>query len=199
LAHVFEPFFTTKEPGRGTGLGLSTVYGIVRQSGGHISVYSELGAGTTFKIYLPRLDEPAVPDATPAPTRATGGTETVLLVEDEEMVREMLQETLAGAGYRLLVAADANHALAQAAAHRGSIQLLLTDVVMPGGSGRELAERLSLARPGIRVLYVSGYTEEAIVRHGVLARDVAFLGKPFTPDELLARVRQLLDAAGPTR
>jgi PAS domain S-box-containing protein len=199
LAHVFEPFFTTKEPGRGTGLGLSTVYGIVRQSGGHISVYSEPGGGTTFKIYLPRLDEPAVPDATPAPTRAAGGTETVLLVEDEEMVREMLQETLAGAGYRLLVAADANHALARAAAHRGSIQLLLTDVVMPGGSGSELAERLSLVRPGIRVLYVSGYTEEAIVRHGVLARDVAFLGKPFTPDELLARVRQLLDAAGPTR
>jgi len=193
-AHLFEPFFTTKEVGKGTGLGLATVYGIVKQSGGYIWVYSEAGHGTTVKVYLPRV--PGVAEA-PAPAsepqQVRGGDETVLLVEDAAPVRTLARRSLEARGYRVLDAADGPSALELSTRHAGGIAILVTDVVMPGMSGRELAERLAPARPSMKVLYTSGYTDDAMVRQGVLNAGVAFLQKPFVPDTLARKVREVLD------
>jgi two-component system cell cycle sensor histidine kinase/response regulator CckA len=193
-ARVFEPFFTTKGKGRGMGLGLSTVYGIVKQSGGYVWVYSERGSGTTFKVYLPRVDAPA---EAPAPHREAGpltGTETILLAEDDEQLRPLTKGLLEKLGYTVLEAENAERALGVASAHAGPIHLLVADVVMPGPSGRELARRLARSRPDTRVLYVSGYTDDAIVRHGMLEPGLVFLQKPFTPTALGRKVREVLDA-----
>ena len=193
---LFEPFFTTKEPGKGTGLGLATVYGIVKQSGGYIWVYSEVDNGTTFKIYLPRVTEAPeallVPDIVAEPPR---GTETVLLVEDEDMVRSLARAALARRGYAVLEAANGREALAICERHREPIDLLVTDMIMPGMTGRDLALRVILLRPEIKVLYISGYTDRAIVHKGLLAPGFAFMEKPFTPDSLARKVRKVLDGA----
>ena len=194
-SRVFEPFFTTKDPGKGTGLGLATVYGIVKQSGGDIQLYSECGRGTSFKIYLPHVAEAAT---APGQTRATTGAvprgdETVLLVEDQPEVRDLAREILEASGYRVLEACDAQEAVLMAERHPGPIHLLLTDVIMPRQSGRALAERLRPLRPELQVLYMSGYTNEAIVRHGVLEPDTVFIQKPFTPAALGSKVRETLD------
>ena len=181
-AHIFEPFFTTKEQGKGTGLGLSTVYGIVKQSGGFIWVYSEPGLGSTFKIYLPLVEDAAesVPGSE-ARELPFGGSETILLVEDEEAVRALASRILQERGYRVLESASPDDALQIAEHHQEPIALLLTDVVLPKMSGRKIAEHLTLLRPSMKVLYMSGYTDDAIVRNGVLEANTAFLQKPFTP------------------
>jgi PAS domain S-box-containing protein len=192
-SRIFEPFFTTKEKGKGTGLGLSTVYGIVKQSGGYVMVHSEVGRGTTFNIYLPRADEPAEANsAAPASRTAVGGSETVLLVEDEESVRGLVRETLVSKGYRVLEAENGQSGLAVAAAHDGIIELVITDVVMPGMSGRELADQLVAIRPEVKVLYLSGYTEDTIVSEGTIESGKAFLQKPFTLQGLSRKVREVL-------
>jgi len=193
-ARIFEPFFTTKEKGKGTGLGLSTVYGIVKQSGGYVWVYSELGHGTTIKLYLPRVDAPAEPQAPPRETATLTGTETILLAEDDDILRPLTKGLLAKLGYTVLDAESAEQALAVAGARQGPIHLLVADVVMPGASGRELARRLAQSRPETRVLYVSGYTDDAIVHHGMLDPGLKFLQKPFTPAALARKVREVLDA-----
>jgi len=193
-AHLFEPFFTTKEQGKGTGLGLATVYGIVKQNGGHIWVYSEEGQGATFKIYLPRVREATQPlDQPQVDTELPRGNETILLVEDAVGVRELARRVLEELGYAVLVASNGQGALELAARHPDPIQLLLTDVVMPGISGRALAEQLQQIRPNLKVLFMSGYTDEAIARHGVLAPGVSLLQKPFTPTSLARKVREVLD------
>ena len=195
LSRLFEPFFTTKGPGKGTGLGLSTVYGIVQQSGGTIDAVSTVGQGSTFTVLLPRVE--AVPDGAPAvapPVAPAAGTETILLVEDEAALRAVARRSLEGQGYRILEASDGEMALALTAAHVDRIDLLVTDVVMPGMHGREVATRIVAQRPGIRVLYMSGYTNDAIVHLGVLDPGVAFLQKPFSPDALRRKVREVLDA-----
>jgi two-component system cell cycle sensor histidine kinase/response regulator CckA len=194
-SHLFEPFFTTKELGRGTGLGLATVYGIVKQGGGDIQVYSEEGVGTTFKVYLPRVEQ-AAPSVAPAPVtpEMPAGRETILLVEDDEGARDLTRRVLGGLGYTLLVTKDGQEALRLAAEYPDSIHLLLTDVVLPGMSGTALAEQLARSHPGLKTLYMSGYTDNAIAHHGVLAPGVAFLQKPFGPAQLARKVRAVLDA-----
>ena len=194
-ARIFEPFFTTKEKGRGTGLGLSTVYGIVKQSGGSVWVYSEQGKGSVFKVYFPQFEEDAeiartVLVETPVPR----GSETILLVEDEDVVRGLARKILEQAGYYVLDARGGDEAIRLCHELPGPIHLLLTDVVMPERSGKEIAECLAELRPSTRVLYMSGYTDDAIVHHGVLDSDVEFIQKPFTPVALARKVREVLDA-----
>jgi two-component system cell cycle sensor histidine kinase/response regulator CckA len=197
-SHLFEPFFTTKDTGKGTGLGLSTVYGIIKQSGGNIWAYSEPGLGTTFKIYLPRVEKAAKgykPRLKPKEVGAPGGTETILLVEDEESVRSMVSKILQSKGYTVLEARHGNEAIEASERYEGSINLMVTDVIMPQMSGRELAERLAPMRPEMHVLYMSGYPDNTIVQHGVLEPGTAFLQKPFTINALELKVREILDGA----
>ena len=191
-ARLFEPFFTTKEIGKGTGLGLATVYGIVKQSNGYIWVYSELGHGTSFKVYLPRVGDAAAATAETRPPFINGGTETILLAEDASGVRAVAQEILKRLGYTVLVANDGHAAIQLAGTRTDTIHLLVTDVIMPEMSGRQLADRLKEQRPGLKVLFVSGYTDDAIVRHGILEPGIAFLQKPFTPQTLARKVREVL-------
>jgi PAS domain S-box-containing protein len=191
--HIFEPFFTTKGQGKGTGLGLSTVYGIVKQSGGNVWVYSETDVGTTFKIYLPLIDEQVEePEADAPRAESAAGTETILLAEDEDMVRNLARECLEMHGYTVLAGANAEEALLISQQHEGPIHLLLTDVVMPRVSGKELADQLKQLRPDTRVLFMSGYTDQAIVHHGILDGDISFIAKPFTPDALVLKVVEVL-------
>ena len=196
-AQIFEPFFTTKEVGKGTGLGLATVYGIVKQSGGFIEVESELGQGASFKVYLPRVEEAmAVPEVgKSSPGTRPRGSETVLLVEDDESLRMLAREILTVQGYAVIEAASPRDALRIHQAHQGRIDLLLTDVVMPEMNGRQLADRLKAARPTMAVLFMSGYTGEALRAGGGVAEFTGqLLQKPFTPDGLTRRVREVLDA-----
>jgi two-component system, cell cycle sensor histidine kinase and response regulator CckA len=207
-AHLFEPFFTTKEEGKGQGLGLSAVYGIVKQSGGTIAVESEKGKGTTFKVFLPRLGKEATPAFTPAPAESLKGVETVLLVEDEEAVRTLVREILRMHGYHVLEARQGGEAILISQRHEGPIHMLLTDIVMANMSGKELAEHLKPLRPEMRVLFISGYSEEAVLngpggfkpafsgepgRENAPADVDAFLAKPFTPKTLATKVREVLD------
>lgn len=198
-SHIYEPFFTTKEQGKGTGLGLATVYGIVKQSGGYISVESEAGKGTTFRVFLPRMEDvPVTIELRPAaPARQPTGTETVLVVDDEENLRSLVRGVLEARGYRVLEAASGEEALARSEVHEGAIHLLLTDVVMPGMSGAELAARLGVLRPEIRVLYMSGYTKDRASVYGVRDTQYSYLAKPFTPQELESKVREVLNSASP--
>jgi CheY-like chemotaxis protein len=194
-AKIFEPFFTTKAPDKGTGLGLATVFGIVKQSGGHIEVYSEVDIGTTFKVYLPRhrqiteASEPQHEDVT-AP-----GTETILLAEDDEAVRTLARMILEGQGYKVLQARNGIEAIQVCEKYAEPIHLLITDVVMPNLNGRQTAEKLIELRREMKVLFLSGYTDDAIVRHGVLQANVPFLQKPFTANALALKVREVLDHA----
>ena len=192
-ARLFEPFFTTKAEGKGTGLGLSTVYGIVKQSGGNIWVYSEPGHGTTFRIYLPRIEEAAQavePDKAQEPSPR--GSETILLVEDEAGVRNLAKTILQTQGYTVLEAAQGEEALRLSGQHVGLIHLMVTDMVMPEMSGRELAERLKPLRPNMKILFVSGYTDKAMLHNGELDPGMAFLQKPFTLQTLARKVREVL-------
>jgi CheY-like chemotaxis protein len=195
LDRVFEPFFTTKAPGEGTGLGLSTVYGIVKQSGGHVAVYSEVGQGTTFRVYLPRAEGAGRP--APLPRKVMSdmprGEETILLVEDDPAVRLVAARILARQGYRVLEAPTPTAAEALVAAHPGAIDLIMTDLVLPGMNGRELGELLTTVEPRLRVLYMSGYTDDAVIRRGLLEPGMPFLSKPFTVEELARMVRNTLD------
>ena len=194
-AHIFEPFYTTKEKGKGTGLGLATVYGIVKQSGGYVWVYSEIGRGTTFKIYLPSVEEEVAPlEIRKAPASLPRGTETVLLVEDEEGVRELAKEYLESCGYKVLVAQNGQAAIDLVSKHSGPIDLIMTDIVMPGLSGSDLAKKVQSLRPDIRVVYMSGYTDQAIIHHGILSSDVLLLQKPFTMSTLAHKLREALSA-----
>ena len=192
LQHIFEPFFTTKDVGNGTGLGLATVHGIVKQSGGHVEASSTPGQGSLFRVLLPLVSEPGpAPDA-PQPERVAGGSETILLVEDEPAVATLTESLLRRMGYRVLMAHSANEAIAHAKGHAGTIDLLLSDVVMPGASGRDLVEALQPSRPDMKVLYMSGYPADAVVRHGIADGEAAFLQKPFTMASLGAKVREAL-------
>jgi CheY-like chemotaxis protein len=195
---IFEPFFTTKESGRGTGLGLSTVYGIVKQSGGYIQVYTEPGHGTTFHIYLPRVDEGVqeYPPGVAIQQHYFQGTETILLAEDDDTVRELIRDLLEIYGYTVLEAPNGGPALLLCERYEQPIHLLLTDVVMPEMGGPDLAARLAQLRPEMKVLYMSGYTDDVIVNRGVLAEGTAFIQKPFAPDVLARKVREVLDDTG---
>jgi len=195
LARIFEPFFTTKDVGKGSGLGLATVYGIVKQHKGWIEVQSELGRGTTFKIYLPLVDaEASVSAPAAAPPEPPRGTETVLLVEDAPQVRSVTRRVLERAGYVVLEASEGTVALQMAGRHVGPIHLLLTDLVMPGLGGRQIADELLRSRPETKVLFMSGYTDDAVLRRGQLKAGMAYIQKPFTPLTLAQKVRALLDA-----
>jgi two-component system cell cycle sensor histidine kinase/response regulator CckA len=195
VAHIFEPFYTTKESGRGTGLGLSTVYGIVKQSGGYIWVNSEPGKGTTFKVYLPRVAEPVEAKQDAVEISAAGnGSETILLVEDEEAVRGLASQILSANGYSVLAAKSTQEAEQLSEKYRGKIHLLLTDIIMPGTGGRELARRITAQHPRTRVLYMSGYTDNVLAQGGVLEAGLSFLQKPFTPGALVRKVRDVLDS-----
>ena len=199
-ARIFEPFFTTKEKGKGTGIGLSTVFGIVQQSGGHVWVYSEPGRGTTFKIYLPRVDAAVEEVRAIEPPATLRGSETILLAEDDDQVRAVALGILRKRGYRVIEARNAGEALRQSEKHAGTIHLLLSDVVMPEMSGPELGRRLASARPDMKVLCMSGYTDDSIVRHGVLEAGIAYLQKPLTADALTTKVREVLESSsGSTR
>jgi CheY-like chemotaxis protein len=191
--HIFEPFFTTKEKGKGTGLGLATVYGIVKQSGGNIWVYSEKGQGTTFKVYLPRVDAPLTETKREPVSLVANGDETVLVVEDEDAVRRLTERILLKSGYKVLAAANGGEAFLLCEKHHSKIDLLLTDVVMPQMGGRELADRLAKIKPGLRALYMSGYTDSAIEHHGVLEPGMRFIAKPFSAIDLTRKVREALD------
>jgi CheY-like chemotaxis protein len=199
-AHLFEPFFTTKERGEGTGLGLSTVFGIVRQGGGHIQVLSQPGQGTTFRIYLPRAegiaDEAAPQLRSPLSDDLLYGSETVLVAEDETAVRDLAVNVLESCGYQVLAARSGPEALQIGEEHEGAIHMLIADMVMPQMSGRELAERLLLVRPDIRVLYISGYADQEITHQGILAPGTHFLPKPFTVEDFTRKVRETLDDGG---
>jgi len=194
-ARIFEPFFTTKEAGKGTGLGLATVYGIVKQSEGYIWLYSEVGVGTTFKIYLPRIDERAAVARRQEPGPLFRGSETALLVEDEASLRELLREVLEANGYSVLVARDGAEALKIAEAHTGTIHIMVTDVIMPGMSGPKIVDLVAPTRPEMKVLFLSGYSDESATRHALVGPGRAFLSKPFGPEVLLRKVRESLDAA----
>jgi len=193
-ARLFEPFFTTK--GAGTGLGLSTVFGIVKQSGGNVEVYSEPACGTSVKVYLPRIDQPVFVAPENRRSNVARGSETILVAEDDEMVRTLVREALEREGYRVLASADPVEARRVSDRHRGTIHLLISDVVMPKLSGRELAEQLLTRRPAMKVLYMSGYTDNAVLNSGILHQEVAFLQKPFTPAALTEKVREVLEANG---
>jgi len=194
--HLFEPFFTTKPKEKGTGLGLATVYGVVKQAGGSIEVYSELGQGTTFKIYLPKVDEKAEPLSKSALSQAMPtGTETILLVEDEPIVKELALRVLKMLGYKVLHFLNAGEALLAAKVYEGEIHILMTDVIMPGVNGKVMAEELKTARPKVKVLFTSGYTEDVIIHHGVLSEGIHFIGKPYTPKTLALKIREVLDGA----
>jgi CheY-like chemotaxis protein len=190
---IFEPFFTTKEKGKGTGLGLATAYGIVKQSGGNIWVYSEPGAGTTFKIYLPRVDAAAAEIRGMHAEAGATGNETVLIAEDEDGVRRAAERILERAGYRVLSAADGDAAVRLCEQHQDEIHLLITDVVMPRMSGRDLELRVRALNPRVKVLFMSGYADNAIVHHGVLDPGTRFIGKPFSVAEMRRKVREVLD------
>ncbi|MDP2627941.1 MAG: PAS domain S-box protein [Candidatus Rokubacteria bacterium] len=196
-ARIFEPFFTTKEAGRGTGLGLSTVYGIAKQHEGYIAVESEPGSGTTFRVYLPRVEEAVALERGAPPAAAGRGSETVLLVEDEEEVRSLTREILEVTGYTILEAAKPTEALEIARRHDGPIHLLLADIVMPQMNGRQLAGKLTALRPGLRVLHMSGYSDDILGRRGCLDPGLALVRKPFSPTDLVRAVRDALDAPGP--
>jgi signal transduction histidine kinase len=194
LDRIFEPFFTTKERGKGTGLGLATVHGIVRQSGGYIWVYSEPGVGTTFKVYLPMACEPAKPNLVrPRPTPKACGSETILVVEDQPVLRGLMRTMLEADGYSVLCAAAPAEALKEVHSYKGTIHLLITDVILPGMNGRALAEELATTRPGIKVLFVSAYTENVVMHHGELDAGFNFLQKPFTQQSLIGKLREVLD------
>jgi len=194
LAHIFEPFFTTKGPEKGTGLGLSTVYGAVKQGGGYITVESTPGAGTTVTTYWPTVDEPVESAAAGAwPVNTLQGTETILLVDDETGVRELIRRVLEGHGYKVLQARDVGDAMAIEETHRGPIHLLLSDIIMPGLNGPDLAQRIVRRRPAIKVLFVSGYTNREAMDVGLTSQSVSVLQKPFTPDTLATKVRERLD------
>ena len=192
-ARVFEPFFTTKGVGKGTGLGLAVVHGIVEQSNGSIDLDSEVGVGTTFKIYLPTVEERQTNILDPGLARSSGGSETILLVEDEDGVREFAARSLQELGYTVLKASGGSAAVELMVSRREKIDLLVTDVVMPELNGRQLAEILLKSIPELKIIFVSGYTDDSIVRHGVLQANVAFLQKPFTPNSLACKVREVLD------
>jgi CheY-like chemotaxis protein len=194
LSRVFEPFFTTKEQGKGTGLGLSTVYGIVKQSGGCVVAESELGRGTAFRVYLPRVNEPLdLEDPRAAEPAYYRGTECVLLVEDDNAVRALARAVLEQQGYTVIEAADPLEAIELAQSYESTIDLVLTDVIMPRMSGRDLAARVTEVRPGVRVLYMSGYARHLMTNQGVLEAGVEFLEKPFAPQALAFKVREVLD------
>jgi two-component system cell cycle sensor histidine kinase/response regulator CckA len=199
-AQIFEPFFTTKERDKGTGLGLATVYGVVKQSSGYITVESEKGKGALFKIYLSRIEQPVATRSESGQAQLTvRGSETILLVEDAEPLRKLAHMILRDNGYLVLTAADGAEAQQVAAQNSGPIHLLLTDVVMPGINGRVLAERLAPRHPAMKVLYMSGYTDSFIAGHGVLEEGIHLLHKPFTEEDLMRKVRELLDGSGDTK
>jgi signal transduction histidine kinase/CheY-like chemotaxis protein len=193
-ARAFEPFFTTRGTASNSGLGLATVYGIVKQSGGHVSLASQLGAGTTFRLYWPRVEDPATPVADPAPDHVPQGSETLVLVEDQPALRLLGARILGAAGYTVLTAPGGDAALQLLDQHRGQVDLLITDVVMPGMSGRQLSSRVAREHPDVRVLFMSGYTEDTVLRDGLANQTAHFIAKPYTVQDLTQKVRQVLDA-----